>query len=32
MFDNSITMPIPFKDKLDVKGLKQGLYNLTRHD
>ena len=32
MFNDSINMPIPFKDEKDLSGLKQSAYNLTKRD
>ena len=32
MFNDSIDMLIPFKDKKDLSGLKQSAYNLTKRD
>ena len=32
MFNDSIDMPIPFKDEKDLSGLKQSAYNLTKRD
>lgn len=32
MFNNSIMMPIPFQDDNNMKGLKQGSYNLSQQD
>ena len=31
-FNDGVDMPIPFKDELDVEGLKQSPYNLSRRD
>ena len=32
MFNDSINMPILFKDKKNMSGLKQSAYNLTKRD
>ena len=32
MFNDSIDMPILFKDEKDLSGLKQSAYNLTKRD
>ena len=32
MFNDSIDIPIPFKDEKDLSGLKQSVYNLTKRD
>ena len=32
MFNDSIDMPIPFKNEKDLSGLKQSAYNLTKRD
>ena len=32
MFNDEIEMSIPFKDEMDIDGLKQALYNLSKKD
>jgi hypothetical protein len=32
MFNDSIRMPIPFRDESDIMGLKQNPYNMSRRD